>query len=206
VDTLPSHDPKYVNLRACKVTFTDPNPVQVCFAYTDADLARVRNNPAALVIIYYDPATQQWTELSYTIDPVTKQICGTLLRSGIVDLVLRADQITTLPNTSGNMPDSAAVPAAPAPVAPAPAAPVAVAAVPAAPAAAAPAAPVAADVAREQPAAVNVVAPAAPVVGAETTTNTGLPTTLWIVLGVAAVLFAVVMALGRRSMASSSDE
>ena len=196
LNTLPNRDRNFVYLRACEVLFSDANgvlipnyafanPIEVCFAYTDADLARANNNPAALTILTYDPVTQTWVELPVNIDPTTRLICGQLSRTGIVALVLRAGLVSGLPNTSGSLSDAT-------PVIVSPPQPVSAAPAVAAPAVAAPA--------------VAAPAVAAPAANAADSRSPAMPYLLPLVAALGIVLLAIFAVLSRRIIASQRED
>lgn len=82
-------------------------PVDVCFPYTDADLARAGGNPGSFVALYYDPQGG-WIELSLVLDPVKYIVCGVATQAGIFALALRQAGTLGLPNSSGQIPEGVA--------------------------------------------------------------------------------------------------
>lgn len=233
LDDLPNRDPRYTYIRACDVVFIDENgneipnypfasPVDTCIPYTADDVARAGGDPARLTIVYYDETTKQWVELEVAIDPASGQICAKQPISGITALVIRGAPASSLPNTSGNLPEvtpqavaPVAVPAQPAaqPAAAAPAASengdaaaAAPASAPARPAADAEAAPAAAQVAPAEAAPVSAaVAPAS--TAPESSTSDGpLSSLVVMAMGVAAAVFAVILVLSRRAFGRAREE
>jgi hypothetical protein len=81
-------------------------PVDVCFPYTDADLARVGGNPGSFVVLYHDPQAG-WIELALILDPVKYIVCGAATQTGIFALSLRQASTLGLPNSSGQIPEVA---------------------------------------------------------------------------------------------------
>lgn len=55
---------------------TFPRPIQICYAYSSDELALVGNDPARLVIQFYDTALAAWVVLPTTPDPAGGQICA----------------------------------------------------------------------------------------------------------------------------------
>ena len=52
------------------------NPIQVCFAYSAGDLAKVGGNAEALVVQFYDTAASKWVALPTTVDVSSGRACG----------------------------------------------------------------------------------------------------------------------------------
>jgi hypothetical protein len=152
-------DANLIYMRACEVEYRDANgnfiqafqfnqPIEVCFPFTDADLAQAQGSPERLTILAYDPFRQVWVELPLTLDVSGRSLCAQLPGSGLVALAIKPPRVVNLPDTSGNLlegtptptaaaaPAGVAPPAAPAPAAtqPAPTAPSASAPAPIAPA------------------------------------------------------------------------
>jgi hypothetical protein len=216
LDSLPARNRDLVYLRSCEIRFIDTNgtvitnytssnPMEICFPYTDADLARARNNPAAFTIVYFDPATNTWLELPLTLDTTNRLVCGQLSTTGIVALVIRSAQAGTLPDTSGNLPDTTAT------IVATPTGPVAAAA-PAPAATADVAAPLPAETQQvaEQPEIVAVAGVAATPELAEATnratSSPGAPSAMPFLVALVIVVFvAVLFVLGRRIMISDRE-
>jgi hypothetical protein len=201
-------DPALTYLRACEVEYRDAadnlitafqftQPIEVCFPYDNADLARAQGSAERLTVIAFDPFRQVWVELPLTLDQAARRICGQLPGAGVVALAIRPARVVTLPGTSGNLPEGTPTAAAVAAAAPAAAQPAPVAQPTAAAAAAAAAAP-APDTAAAAPGAAAPVAaapaggllPGAPAADAVSTTSplSYLPLGLFIAAAVAAAI------------------
>jgi hypothetical protein len=178
LELLMYRDPSLIYLRACEVEYRDAagnlitafqfaKPIEVCFPFDNADLARAQGSAERLTVVAFDPFRQVWVELPLVLDRAARRVCGQLPGSGLVALAIRPARAVTLPGTSGNLaestPTAAAVAVAAPPAAPAQPAPTAPPPAEATPAAAAPAAAAPAAAAPAEPPAVAV--PAGPPAG-----------------------------------------
>jgi hypothetical protein len=66
------------------------NPIQVCFAYTAADLATAGAHPADLVVQFFDTSTSAWVPLPTTPDPRTQGVCGSVTHLALFALTARS--------------------------------------------------------------------------------------------------------------------
>jgi hypothetical protein len=230
VEDLPNRDRRYTYIRACDVVYRDETgtvvtsktfngPIESCFLLTPEDIARAGGNPQRLTILYYDPVSGTWQELTVTIDPNNGRICGLQSTSGIIALALKGGA-QGLPGTSGQIPEGQAAAPAAAPAADSGSAPAAdsgsaAGAAPAAADSGSAAAPAAAPAggATGSSAAAAAAAPAAqaaaaaPAAAASSAPADGGPgPMLALILGVAAAVFAVILVLSRNMLSRSRDK
>ncbi|NJP07730.1 MAG: hypothetical protein HC837_19995 [Chloroflexaceae bacterium] len=63
-------------------------PIQVCIAYTEADLAQVGGgDPTTLVVASYNPFTARWEALVTNVDVAGSQVCGVTSQMGRFGLI-----------------------------------------------------------------------------------------------------------------------
>jgi hypothetical protein len=78
---------------------TFSSPIQICYAYSAADLASVANNPSSLMMQFYDEASATWIVVPSAANLAAGRVCGTLNHLTKFAMAYHKPVPASLPNT-----------------------------------------------------------------------------------------------------------
>jgi len=81
---------------------TFANPIEICYAYAAADLARVGNNPAGLAMQFYDEGSATWITLPTAPNSAAGRICATVNHLTKYAVAIHQQVPASLPNTGAD--------------------------------------------------------------------------------------------------------
>lgn len=76
-------------------------PIQVCFGYTEAELALVGNDPARFVVRTFNPKTSEWEGLPTTPDLGNRRVCGSVRHLSLFALAAPSSNVVKVLEETG---------------------------------------------------------------------------------------------------------